>query len=366
MSGHKRTTITISETEYRRLCEADAQSRLLREQLPAMLEKARQEVSNTLQMGMQESQQRRHSFHELVETFDRDFQQTEQEADRLAMEAWETMQERMQSLESTLQEEWSSLRDAFLRRIEDWLAFQRETTDWVLAHQQRIENLEQVGEWFVANEERKAQIASRWLQHAEAIFHFLRNHYDVERFMPGELEAFADRLRRAYLNLEDGFSDASLVEGQQIYRRLSDMRLSLEFLQNQWLAFRTYLLNGYQNLLTLAEQQQFVPAIDMEGNLLPEQVEVDAWTNGALTRFIHQVKQTIDQILSDQPLMTLETIQLLAKEEFPKRENELKEIVFRARLELLNAQLRVNIADLTVRAFARAGICSDDDPLSSE
>jgi len=293
MSGHKRTTITISEAEYRRLCEADAQSRLLREQLPAMLEKARQEVSNTLQVGLQESQQRRQSFYELVKTFDSDCQQTEQETERMVAEVWEAMQNRVQSLGSVQQEELVSLQDAFFREIEDLLELQGETTERILNHQRRIENLEQTGEWLIANEERKSQIALRWLQHAEAVFHFLNNHYDVERFMPGELDALANRLRQAYINLEDGFFDASLLEGQQIYRRLSDMRLSLELLQNQWLAFRTYLLNGYQNLLALAEHQQFVQAIDMEGNLLPERVEVDAWTNGALTRFIHRVRQTI-------------------------------------------------------------------------
>ncbi len=362
MSGHKRTTITISETEYRRLCEADAHSRLLQDQLPAMLEKARQEVRNTLWVETQESQQRQRGFHELVKTFDEDFQQSEAAQNQLFLETQETFQKQLQSLEMVTQENMNSLQGAFMNQIEDLLQLQQasaqrlqEQQQCLADQQQRIAQLEQSSDWLLMNEEHKAQTALRWLQYAEVVFHFIQNHYDSERFLPGEMQRIATRLRQAYLNLEDGFADAALLEAQQIYQQCSAIRLSLELLQNEWLTLRTALLNGYQTLLTLAEEQQFVQAMDLEGNLLEQRVEVDAWTRGALTRFARQVEQSLIEIQKDQPPLGLETLQKLVKEDLLARENQLAEIVLRARLELLNAQLRVNIADLTVQALQQQG-----------
>ncbi len=355
MSGHKRTTITISEAEYRRLCEADRQSRLFQEKLPELLEKNRQEVRESLLSETDRSRERQQSFFELLKVFDEDLQQAENRQTRLLMEAQEALLDRLQTARSAVEEEINSLQDGLARQIEDLLEVQHETSRRICEQQQRIDLLEQTGGWMLADEERKAQIALRWLQHAEALCRFIRNNYDVERFIPGELDATAERLHQAYLNLEDGFSDAVLLEGQQLYRHLSHLRLSLELKQTEWLTLRAALLNGYRLLLELAEEQQVVPAIDMDGNPLPESVEVDVWTSGALSRFIQQISQTLRAVEVDHPDLDMETLRRLAQEDLPAREKELFEIVFQARLELLNSQLRVNIADLTVQALQEQG-----------
>jgi len=355
MSGHKRTTITISEAEYRRLCEADRQSHLFQEQLPLLLEKARQEVRQSLLAEAQQSRQRQHSFQELLVTFDEEFRQTESDNSRLWLETQEAILRRLRTVEETAQENLTSLQEALHRQMEALAEVQQEAAERLSEQQQRLSELEQTSGWMLADEARKAQIALRWLQHAEALYHFIQNHYEVERFAPGQLDAAAARLRQAYLNLEDGFCEAVLAEGQQMYRQLSELRLSLEQMQNEWLTLRASLLSGYRFLLDLAEKQQFVQAVDLEGNLQPERVEVDAWTSGALTRFVQRIEQILNTIEADPPDLGLQTLRRLMKEDLPARENELSEIVFQARLEVLNSQLRVNIADLTVRALQEQG-----------
>src|SRR5512139_2196204 len=58
MSGHKRTTITLSQEEYRKLHEAEMSLRFMNEGMPELINQTRQEIDNQLKIDLADMQYR--------------------------------------------------------------------------------------------------------------------------------------------------------------------------------------------------------------------------------------------------------------------------------------------------------------------
>lgn len=208
-------------------------------------------------------------------------------------------------------------------------------------------------------EQSKQQTASTWLQAAVAIFDFVQKNYAHEFFSPGSIQDLEEEIIQADQNLVDGFSEASLVTAQRLYRAVSNLRLHLENAEWSWRLLANGVYQGACTLVNQLNQNQFVNAVGMDGEFLDEKIDVDYWSNGQLSNLLEEIAIVIQKLQEDDPpdMYTLEQwmIQWL-----PAQQAALERIVYQARMAVLDSQFRLNIADRVVNALQHQGFSLED------
>ena len=98
-----------------------------------------------------------------------------------------------------------------------------------------------------------------------------------------------------------------------------------------------------------------VNAIDLHGEELPEKIEVNYWTENALSGLQEKIQHfwnRVDQAGIALPVSDLETI---LRNDIPDLSDQLAEIVNMARRNALNSQLRYNVAQMVMLAVINQG-----------
>ncbi len=348
MSGHKRATISISQDEYRRLHEAEMKLRFAPEPAYASARQISHEVNHALQDHLDQLEERQRRF----EWSMRDFQQEVRAAEL------ETMQFYLQR-EEDLYQRLSNASDRRLGEVQALIEtqaadFERRLEEERQRGQVELRRLEERLDSALNEQERKILTAENWLAQASELEAFIQQQYAYEMFMPGALERLSRAAAAAEANLADNMPEAALVGGQQAYMGLSELRLQLERLDSEWRLLLETCWEAAARLLAFAEENQVCPAHDLDGNALPYAIDVDFWTGGEMGRQTQDLRELVRDLREDPSAFDLERLRSLAVE-LPGRFDVLSEIIFQARLAVLNSQLRINIADLVVQALEQLG-----------
>ncbi len=360
MSGHKRATVTISEGEYRRLHDAEMRLRFAPELPVDTTRRVSEQVNLALQDHLGHLEERQQQFEWTVQNFQQEIQTVELETVRLYMQRENELYERFSneaghSLDATrvlLDEQAGQfaalLEEEHRRRQED--IFQLESRQQVV-----VARLEDRLESVLTEQERKYVAAGNWLAQAGELARFVRGQYPHEMFAPGQVGRLEQAVALAETNLEEGMPEAALVGGQQAYRELSELRLQLErMVSEQRLLLETCWENAAR-LLAFAEENQTCPAHDLDGNELPEWIDVNFWTEGDLEKQTILLRELVKDLRERGETFDLTTLRELAEQDLPRRYDQLSETIYQARLGVLNSQLRINIADLVVQALEQQG-----------
>jgi hypothetical protein len=206
-----------------------------------------------------------------------------------------------------------------------------------------------------ASAEAKREIAESWLFAAEQYCSYIQQYYNFEQFIPGRVEWLERQLEQTRQNLEMGLSEAVIATSQQLYLTFSELRIELERLQNEWIFLYQAAWEGINRLLIQANECQYIQAIDLDGNLIDLQIDLDYWSEGQLSDTYDRASAIRDQIGDPAQLPDREFLRRLLEEEIPNLLKELEEIAVMGRINVLNSQLRINLADLVVRALQEQG-----------
>lgn len=180
------------------------------------------------------------------------------------------------------------------------------------------------------------------------------------RFAPGKLDAVRRHVEDARRNYEGNMPEASLSTAQKAYWDIADLRE--EVLKKQREFILTYEAAIQEARLLLEEaranrkyQLEIGQGVDKEVLAL----EVDHWTYGELSAYEGEIKALEKELVKGENTLTTEQVkEILARIEAMKP--GLKEIVERARQNILASQLRVNIAELVVEALKKQGFTMQD------
>jgi hypothetical protein len=346
MSGHKRATITISEDEYRRLHDAEMKLRFLpkKSSEPTVLNN---QVHTAVLDHLDHVRTRQNDFFRLIETLGDEVRSMEQQTGIAIINQQAQFSQQVSSAVGSLWEQTEELLAEQSTRFNE-IVFEE--------HQQRQSELllmQQSLDRFEAGRNWKMELADHWIQAAEEMDRFICEHYYHQQFAPGEIERFERSLRQSIDNLADGIPEAALMQAQQVYAGLSELRLKLEKLENEWNSLYQAAWEGVFQMLDIANSCHTCTAHDLDGCELPEPVDIVFWSGGELDQVIERIENYGYRLQSDE-LSSTELLTML-KHDLPEAQQAVEGAVYKARLAVLNSQLRINIADLVIDALQKQG-----------
>ena len=344
MSGYKRATVTISEQEYRRLHETDMKRRFRgHTKTKARNSGQAPDLANTLRQMENRQRQLEAAFGSL----DQNFVQNEA--------ATETVQEILmqharcyESLAAIVEETASNAGDSLAHLSQHFTeAMDREREqyrDHLQSLVRRLDTSEQ-------REQVKADAARRWLRQSVVLADFIQEQFDHERFRPGTLSKIFQRLNFAQNNLAQGFFESSLQVSQQAFLELSELHFELEQCVVEWQNGYEKAQHGLHQVLTDLELHPSVNALGLQGEELTEQVDLDYWTQGKYRHLLNVCRKVMTRLVQDQAHLSTEELGRIQTELLPVMTERFESIVYEARLNALNSQLRMNIAEQALQAL---------------
>jgi hypothetical protein len=106
----------------------------------------------------------------------------------------------------------------------------------------------------------------------------------------------------------------------------------------------------HQSLAEL-EQNATVTALGLEGEELPEQVDVAYWSNGKYHDLLEKCRNFLTLISQEQRALSTEELRQANSELLPVIRERFESIIYEARLNALSSQLRMNIAEQALQAL---------------
>jgi len=354
MSGHKKATITISQKEYQRLHKNELRMRFMHEPVPENLKTLEYHAQDAYQKELQNLETRQRNFENIISGFEAHIRNLETETNGVlidhqtglsefillaAEQNWNKTQQALQSQEART----NALLHDLTSNFEGQIA--------LLTDQYNSENV---------NRKTRADKVRQWIVQTIQMLQFIQGNYDHEKFAPGQVEAQIQPLQLAQDNFENGFLETSLAASQQVYFALSNLRLQLESQQHHYNILLEVAGQNIEKLYLLANENRFLPGVDLDGNEMDTQLDIDYWSSRKLSRLINEIQGQAHALENNQQTLNNQILTHLIEIEIPRLEQQLEDIIYRARLNALNSQLRINIADFVLQALETQGYRIED------
>jgi hypothetical protein len=345
MSGYKRATVKISEEEYRRLQQADMKRRFTEHRKQSRPSNQAADLSDSLRE--METRQRR-----LEETLNGLGQEFNSIGVELAQELVAQNARCYEGLTAMIEEVASDTNAslaAVSQRFTDELEREREQ------HQHQLQSVLQRLHSYEQRERSKVEAARLWLRQAAALADFIQQQFDHERFAPGQLSRLLSRLNFAQNNLAGGFFESSLQTSQQAFLALSELHVELEHRIAEWQMEYARAKGALSKFVFELEANARVSAVGLEGEELSEQVDLAYWSGGKYHELLDKSRQLLRLLSQEQQTISTEELRRTYGELLPVVEDRFESIIYEARLNALNSQLRMNIAERALQALEIQG-----------
>lgn len=352
MSGYKRATVTISEEEYRRLHQADMKQRFRERKRAIKSERAAPTaaLANTLQEMETRQAQVEIALGELDESLDQAQTAARQEMLRHNAAYYEQIMALIQETASESNEVVASVSQHFAEEM------QREREQYRQGMQSLVRQLD-VHE---QREQTKVEAARKWLRQSVVMSDFIQTHFDHERFAPGRLSRILSSLGFAQSNLAQGFFESSLQTSQQAFLQLSDLHAELEQCIAEWQTEYQRAHHSLDQFIDEMELNARVSAFGLEGEELPDQLDVAFWSNGKYNELLDKCRKLLSLLAQDQEQISADELRRTYSSLVPVLTEKIQSIIYEARLNALNSQLRMNIAEQALQALENHGFRLND------
>jgi len=340
MSGYKRATVTISEQEYRRLHEADMKRRF-RGHAKGKNSGQPADFTNTLQQMENRQRQLEQAFSDLDQSFDRSGAEALQEILMQNARCYESLAAIMEETTSNTSDSLAFISQRF---TEEMHREQEQYRNHLQSLVQRLDTYEQ-------SEQVKAEAARQWLRQSVVLVDFIQQQFDHERFLPGRVSKILRTLNFAQNNLAQGFLESSLQVSQRAFLELSELHFELEQCIVEWQTEYEKAHHAINQILTDLELNSMVNALGLQGEELTEQVDLDFWTEGKYRQLLDICRKVMTRLGQDQEHISTEELRRIHTELFPIITERFESIIYDARLNALNSQLRMNIAERALQAL---------------
>jgi hypothetical protein len=349
MSGHKKTTVTISEAEYRRLHESQIAKRFSEEHRDDIIKALRSETQKALQEHLKEMNLRQMDFQMLIGEFSSELgeyeQQTNQSIDfqreKIDSQIKNLSNDLMTDIRETLDENLTFFDQIFQSEKQRQEGLENEITE-------RLFNLE-------LGQQEKNKIAEECLTAVSEMSKFIGERYLFHFDLTAPIEIANRKISQVYENLRAGLIETTITQCQQLFSDLSELRILLEKNEMQW----EWLIQSVKEkaglLVQFVRDNAQVQAIDLEGKELPYALEVNYWSAGEFNNLADYVEQLNQQITTPGAYIEIPVLEDLLQNTFPQLEKVLDTLIFDVRIKAIQSQMRMNIADLVIQAFFDQG-----------
>ena len=203
--------------------------------------------------------------------------------------------------------------------------------------------------------EQKEIMARTWLESAWALREFIEKEYDHQRFLPGGFDAVDIRLQQAEDNLANAMPEAALVLAQQAYTDSSIKRLELEKLTIQWQAIYMNALQRADELFADVLACRSLPAIGMSGEELEINLDLNKWSDEEFSAIKKDALSLRSELRRGARELDTRELNTILSTRIPKVRQNLIDLVYKARWEVVNSQIRINIAEIAIQALEGQG-----------
>jgi hypothetical protein len=353
MSGYKLAAISITSEDYDRLCGSQAEARTVPEPSPDLLDYVGSQSAEILQANVKAAENRQEALEEMLVHVNGNIRDIERRTSQ-ALVAFHT--------------DVAAQTEQYIGNM--WQDFEKVIADYAAQFDQRIRaNAQETQEYITdlyrhlrqiaTSEDEKRELAAQWLEAADMYCAYIMQFYNYEQFVPGRVEWLERQLVQAHNNMEAGLPEVVIASTQQLVLSFSDLRVELECLQHEWTLLYQAAWEAINRLLIQVDDCQLVAAIDLEGNLIQADLDVDYWCAGRLSQLFAEILTLRSQMEDAENQLDSEILRRWLDIDLPGFRQELEEIVYQARIAALNSQLRINIADLVIRALQEQGFALD-------
>jgi len=350
MSGHKRTTVTISQEEYRRLYDAERKNYYQVFELPEeSFAPILQQSQSNLMASFNQIEDRQNYYEQVLDSFQDQVRDIENATSRsLVDQQLDFYNQLMQSSESLWQD------TSYVLQVQSQ-EFQNNIQS---QHERLVDQISLVQNqfsFFSSRYDRLQAHAENWLTDLQNLAAFILDLYPFELIDQKRISAIQTQLEYALQNYENGFYEACIPTCQQLFANLSNYRIELERDFAHYKAQHQALRDQLLVLKRQAEENRSVQAIDNQGELLDEWIEVDYWTGNQRQQLIQDITRLIESL--DQPGGWCDPVLLnqVNSVELPKLMDRFATCIQDTRRAALNAQLRFNTAQLVMVSLVNQG-----------
>ncbi len=349
MSGHKEATITITEEEYRRLHEVDMRARFMHEDYPKLVEDATRATRQSLDRDYEAFQSRQQQLLDTVGEVSGNLVELESFTQQALVAYQAQIQDDMNHLAGTLWDQTDHLAKHLFeahKKVEQELYHQTQEQFRQFAHSMRKQ---------ADGERAKQSLARDWIDAGMALVAFIQANYPHDHFQPGRLDGIENRLLQADQNQEQGLHEAAISQAQDAYLQLAEMRLSCETAWSEYRFLQQACREQVKVLLRMTQGSAHIPAINLANQELGVNLDVDYWTQGGIRAMLQELRQIGRSIDRGLEVYSVENLRELYEQVLPEKQHALSDLVGDARMAALSSQLRLNIADIVVRALFGQG-----------
>lgn len=349
MSGHKKTTVTLSQEEYRRLFEAE--QRLLYGTLAQpedTIIPAIQTYQNRVSDEMETFGRRQHAFGRVISQLSNEMQDLERSTQEQLIHQQESLFSRFLEISENAQ---IQMDDSFQTLFDDLNSRLQQSQDSLrqdfFRQENRILSLEQT---FRSQEERAETLFRdlfTLLDHLGATFPL------SPEGSPLEAELFS-MIPLVENNLEAGDWPSAVSSCQHAISIASALRIQKEQEANLYQLNRNLARMELSKLAQRINAVEVIPIIDLEGNPLDQSLRLDEWTQNGWSLLNDEVIKMIDSLDQD-AIGSSADLRNLITERIPELNQKLDELVVETFRLAMDAQTRFNIANQVMLALVRQG-----------
>jgi hypothetical protein len=346
MSGVKR--ITVDEGQWAQAQQAAERLRQVNRELPGMIEALRREQQAAADRVAAELTARQ-------DAVDRALTGLSEQARRIEARASQRLRAQaaqLRQVKEAADQERRETREILTdqeRRFEQGLAHEREERE--LQVRELRDEVAALG----GDRERAVSLAAELAADAQRVAAAIAAELPHERYAPGRLAELTRRLAIAEGNVRARLGEAALVQAQEAYLQLSELRAEVELRDREW---QEAWLAADRAVTMLREQIRVnanPPALNATG--APAEgftLDVDYWSEGELSRLEETAARLTAMVADPARTASAQELRHVAEHEVPELDEALTEVVARAQARLLASQVRVNVAEIVVTALEEA------------
>lgn len=345
MSGRKQVLVSLDQAEYRRLNDAEMKLRFTSRDVSGILQDLQQHNREWIQQENNNSAARARAYEGYLQGLGIEIQNVEQRTMQTIHQQQQAFAGAFSSLQSGMMEHTQNLLQQQALFSEDLAATTAQNS--ALLQTLMAQRDEQGG--------MKRATARSWIRDAYNLGKHIVDTYDFRKFAPGKVEAIEQKLWQAQDNLANNMAEAAVLGAQECFREFSALRTYLEAETARHSALTTMASNVLAELKAMGEANRHVPAMDLEGKELEVDLDIDLWSGNRFSRWMETIEAYQRQVSEAATNLDTLALRTLVQVTAPEMETRLQKIIFQARMAVINSQLRINIADIVLRALKMQG-----------
>jgi len=360
MSGHKRATITARTENIRELNKTDMAKRFVEAGLNQLSQRLTQASHKKAKI---ETVQRENYNQELLQAL----AQVDQAFGQLEVETMHALEQQEADFFSQLdqyQELVETENEHRIAEINDQVHLA--INDLAAHHEESLNDLEEKLDRINVDNQTRAQNAQRWIEAAQVMMDAMLEDPMMAGRNAEYLSFCSELIDQAEDNQQSGFQEAALIAAQNAYRELYKARVKLYQLRSQYFVLSNKLIQELELIEQEVNLNQQVQVFDLRGNPLESEIWVDDWVGGKLNLLKEEINSAREILGKTPSTYLVKKIRNLLQHVLPEWHARLSDYVYQARSEVINSQLRMNIALLVIKNLASQGYRLEQSQYTAE